>query len=156
MTSQEKTVSRYGYAHTPDRRYFVVRGRLWRLSSPRLSEEARLYWVNELMSARRAIRGAGAQRELLRAARDRVSRAKHELGERGPPWWGKDAPDYNRKKTENTPYASWFAALTRRPNRHMTRVPPDLMPDIVISFSRLNCNVSALVVRRGRYALRHL
>jgi hypothetical protein len=43
---------------TPDRRYFVVRGRLWRLSNPDLSQEARSALVSELMAARSAVRSA--------------------------------------------------------------------------------------------------
>ena len=38
---------------TPDRRYFVVRGRLWRCSNPLLTEERRMHLTRDLMSARR-------------------------------------------------------------------------------------------------------
>jgi hypothetical protein len=100
------------YARTPDGRYFVVRGRLWRLSSPALSEGDRIRWVKELMSARRAIRDTADKPSQRQVARDRVSRAKRELGERGLPWWDDGAPDYNRRKVAKTPYASWFAALS--------------------------------------------
>ena len=37
--------------HTPDGRYFVVRGRLWRLSNPGLDPERRELLVRELMAA---------------------------------------------------------------------------------------------------------
>jgi hypothetical protein len=37
--------------------------------------------------------------------------AKRALGERGPPWWNDDAPDYNRHKVANTPYAAWFNSV---------------------------------------------
>ena len=112
MTSENKTPLGDRHAHTPDGRYFVVRGRLWRLSNPQLSEHARARWVKELMSARRAIRDAVDQPDARRLARGRVSKAKHELGERGPPWWSDGSPDYNRKKVVNSPYAAWFAALS--------------------------------------------
>ena len=105
------------YPRTPDRRYFVVRGYLWRLSNPDLPEDVRAHWVRELMSARRAIRGAAKACDPVkadRAARQRVARAKGALGERGPPWWGDGAPDYNRRRVEASPYAAWFASLAER------------------------------------------
>ena len=97
-------------AITPDGRYLVVRGRLWRRSNPGLSDDERATLVAELMEARRdkgaAIRrGDIAARE---AARQRVNVAKVALGERGPVWWTDDAPDLNRHMVRNTPYAEWF------------------------------------------------
>lgn len=94
---------------TPDSRYIVVRGRLWRSTNPGLSEAQREMWVAELMRARRAV--ADARRNSLDAspARSRVDVAKTALGERGPVWWDDGAPDYNRKMAANTPYAAWFA-----------------------------------------------
>ena len=99
------------YPDTPDGRYFVVRGRLWRKSNPSLPETDRATLVRQLMDARRALRGSPgqAQREAAHAA---VNRAKTALGERGPVWWTDGAPDYNRKMVKNTPYADWFAGLT--------------------------------------------
>lgn len=96
---------------TPDGRYLVVRGQLWRTSDPSLPAERREGLVAELMSARRAV---GLARrtdddEGERCARDIVDRVKHALGERGPVWWTDGAPDLNRHKVENTPYAAWFA-----------------------------------------------
>lgn len=111
MQSKSKTGARY--ARTPDGRYFVVRGRLWRLSNPMLSPDVRAHWVAELMSARRAVRAAKTSRADLAAletARSRVSIAKHQLGERGPPWWSDDARDYNRTLVKNSPYALWYEA----------------------------------------------
>jgi hypothetical protein len=98
---------------TPDGRYFVVRGRLWRTSDPSLSEERRAQLVSDLMAARRDVGTArrSGDDEAERAARDRVDAAKHGLGERGPVWWDDGAPDYNRHMARNTPYASWFAEL---------------------------------------------
>ena len=43
---------------TPDGRYFVVRGRLWRCSDPSLPEDRRTALVAELMHARRAVGAA--------------------------------------------------------------------------------------------------
>lgn len=96
---------------TPDGRYFVVRGRLWRRANPGLAPERRDRLVHELMAARRAVREAKASGEGLAAARRRVDRAKRGLGERGPVWWTDGAPDYNRRMVANTPYAEWFADL---------------------------------------------
>ncbi|TCQ28342.1 hypothetical protein C8J33_101981 [Rhizobium sp. PP-CC-3G-465] len=99
------------YPHTPDGRYFVVRGRLWRMSSPDLTEDDRARLVSELMSARRAVRDAGEDRAGMAEARHRVEAAKVALGERGPAWWTDGAPDYNRHLVKNTPYADWFSDL---------------------------------------------
>jgi hypothetical protein len=101
------------YPVTPDGRYFVVRGRLWRCTDPGLDEAARAALTHELMDARRAkgvaLRaGDAGARE---AARARVDAAKRALGERGPAWWGDGAPDYNRHMARNTPYARWFEGL---------------------------------------------
>lgn len=101
------------YPVTPDGRYFVVRGRLWRMSDPSLPEARRRSLTSELMTARRAV--AAAQRtkdgEALSAARAAVHAAKLALGERGPVWWNDGAPDYNRHLAKNTPYAAWHAGL---------------------------------------------
>ncbi|MEZ0494131.1 hypothetical protein AB2L28_17990 [Kineococcus sp. TBRC 1896] len=93
---------------TPDGRYLVVRGRLWRRSDPGLPQDRRQELVEELMAARRAKRDAGddAGRE---AARARVDAAKHALGERGPVWWDDGAPDLTRHLARTTEYADWFA-----------------------------------------------
>ena len=101
------------YPVTPDGRYFVVRGRLWRCTNPALPEEERKALVKALMAARRDVGAAlGAEdKEAERAARARVHEAKLALGERGPVWWDDGAPDYNRKMAGNTPYAEWFAGL---------------------------------------------
>ena len=90
---------------TPDGRYIIVRGRLWRASNPHLSVEDRQRHVDELMDARRAVRSAKDDAAAMKAARARVHAAKIALGERGPVWWTDGAPDYNRKMLKNTPYA---------------------------------------------------
>jgi hypothetical protein len=101
------------YPTTPDDRYFVVRGRLWRRSDPSLSEERRSELVGELMRARRAV-GIAMRHDdavALAAARSAVDRAKVALGERGPVWWHDGAPDLNRRLVKNTPYEGWFMQL---------------------------------------------
>ncbi|MCP8892558.1 hypothetical protein [Sphingomonas faeni] len=98
---------------TPDGRYIVVRGRLWRKANPHLSEIERTRLVKRLMEARRDV--AKAKRikdaDLEKAAHAAVDEAKHALGERGPVWWDGGAPDFNRHMARTTPYADWFAAL---------------------------------------------
>jgi hypothetical protein len=95
---------------TPDGRYIVVRGRLWRSSDPSLAEDVRQRLVDALMDSRRAVKAALAagDAEALKAARSGVQAAKEGLGERGAPWWGDGAPDLNRRRIENTPYADWW------------------------------------------------
>ncbi len=99
------------YPSTPDGRYFVVRGRLWRASDPSLAPDTREQCVSELMSARSAVRAALRSGAGLAEARRRVDDAKVALGERGPVWWRDGAPDLNRHMAKNTPYADWFASL---------------------------------------------
>ncbi|MBM3928898.1 MAG: hypothetical protein FJ335_10630 [Sphingomonadales bacterium] len=94
--------------HTPDGRYIVVDGILWRATRPDLSEADRQALVKRLMAARRAVAQASTEAE-TKAARADVDRAKIALGERGPVWWHDGAPDYNRRKVTNTPYADWWA-----------------------------------------------
>jgi hypothetical protein len=98
---------------TPDGRYLIVRGRLWRRANPALSEEERQALVQQLMAARRAV--AAARREgddaALRAGRTAVQQAKQGLGERDPVWWDDGAPDYTRFLVRNIPYREWYAAL---------------------------------------------
>ena len=98
---------------TPDGRYFVVRGRLWRCSNSRLEEEERQRLVRELMAARSAKGKAmrAGDKEAREAARRRVDAVKHALGERGEAWWCDGSPDLNRKMVKGTAYAPWFAGL---------------------------------------------
>ncbi len=101
------------YPVTPDGRYFVVCGRLWRCSNPQLPEEERKRLTTMLMAARRvkgvAMRAGDERgREL---ARQEVDAAKVALGERGSVWWTDGAPDVNRHMVKNTPYAEWFGSL---------------------------------------------
>ena len=99
------------YPRTHDGRYFVVRGRLWRLSDPSLDPAEREQLVRDLMAARRAVRDAKGDPTATGEARARVDKAKRALGERGPVWWTDGEPDYNRHMAVNTPYAAWFRSL---------------------------------------------
>ena len=108
--TQSACASPMGFLVTPDGRYFVVRGRLWRSSNPSLSAAKRERLVKELMQARSDVRRAKGSVEALAEARKRVDAAKIALGERGPPWWNDGAPDYNRRMVKNTPYAAWWNA----------------------------------------------
>jgi hypothetical protein len=98
------------YPVTPDGRYFVVRGRLWRCSNPAINEARRDQLVRKLMAARRLLRDFPLGAEGT-AAHQHVDDAKRALGERGPVWWADGAPDYNRRMAKNTPYADWFESL---------------------------------------------
>lgn len=95
---------------TPDGRYFVVKGQLWRCSNPSLGEEERQRLVNALMAARREVKEAKASGDLgqLKRARSKVQLAKVKLGERGPVWWDDGSADLNRRRVENTVYADWY------------------------------------------------
>jgi len=99
---------------TPDGRYMIVRGRLWRRSDPALSDDERERRVGVLMTARRSVGTAlrSGDTDALRAARAQVDDAKRSLGERGPVWWSAGSPDLNRHLFPTTPYADWFACLT--------------------------------------------
>lgn len=101
------------YPSTPDGRYFVVNGRLWRMSNPELAAEERQLLVERLMKARRdvGIAKKAADTNAEHHARATVDEVKRALGERGPAWWTDEAPDYNRRMVANTPYADWYANL---------------------------------------------
>ena len=101
------------YPTTPDGRYFVVRGRLWRCSNPSLPEDVRQHWVNVLMDARRAVKAAkrADDSQALKQARAQVDVAKQALGERGEVWWTDGSSDMNRRMARNTVYADWYAGL---------------------------------------------
>src|SRR3954449_2670693 len=75
------------YPRTPDGRYFLVRGRLWRTSNPALDPVERERLMRDLMAARRAVRASKGDPVALVMARARVDAAKRALGERGPVWW---------------------------------------------------------------------
>ena len=100
---------------TPDGRYFVVRGRLWRMANPGLDEAQRSDLVGRPMKARRAVRDAKQNADLKAeaAAHKVVDEVKRALGERGRLWWQDGSPDLNRHMAKNTPYAVWYAKIGR-------------------------------------------
>lgn len=104
-----------GYPETPDGRYFVVEGRLWRCSNPALGPEVKDKLTRRLMRARRAVlEGLRTNDQaLVREARRRIGQLKVALGERGAPWWNDGAPDYNKKLVGKTPYADWYSRIAR-------------------------------------------
>lgn len=89
-----------------------MRGRLWRAANPSLTPEHRAELVAALMDARRAVHSGRGDPAAVAAVRAAVDAAKIGLGERGPVWWRDGAPDLNRHMARNTPYATWFAALS--------------------------------------------
>ena len=101
------------YPTTPDGRYFVVRGRLWRCANPSFSLQIRKQLTLELMTARRAVGAAKRSGDpvAMKFARKAVDVAKVALGERGPVWWTDGTADFNRHLAKNTLYAEWFDAL---------------------------------------------
>ncbi len=113
--SNRSDSSAAGHPVTPDGRYFVVRGRLWRMSDPRLLPARREALVADLMRARRAV--ATARRAGDAAAEGdahaAVDRAKIALGERGPVWWSDGQPDLNRHMARTGPYAEWHEGLEK-------------------------------------------
>ncbi len=102
---------------TPDKRYVVVRGRLWRAANPNLGKRQREAFITQLMDARRAVAAALKAKDAvqLASARMAVHAAKVGLGERGPVWWLDGARDYNRFLVKNTPYGEWFEQFSRTP-----------------------------------------
>lgn len=98
---------------TPDGRYIVVRGRLWRAANPGLAPDIRSGLVGDLMEARREVKAARRADDLerLAAARRAVNTAKIALGERGPVWWTDEAGDFHRHLVKNTPYADWYLEI---------------------------------------------
>ncbi|WP_413431815.1 hypothetical protein [Crateriforma spongiae] len=72
------------------------------------------------MTARRELAAAkrASDEAAIAAARKTIHAAKVALGERGPTWWNDDT-DYNRHLIKNTPYADWWAQVSR------TNWPPE-------------------------------
>jgi len=98
---------------TPDGRYIIVQGRLWRAPNPTLSAERKVRHMRELLNGRRALKAAklSGDEQAITAARRLVTAAQVGLGERGKVWWSDGAPDLNRTLVKNTPYAEWYARL---------------------------------------------
>ena len=101
---------------TPDGRYLVIQGRLWRAPNPSLPVQAKVKYMRELLNGRRALKAAktSGDEDAITAARKLVARAQMGLGERGPVWWRDGAPDLNRTLAKNSPYADWFSRAEAR------------------------------------------
>ncbi|GLS46024.1 hypothetical protein GGR33_002748 [Methylobacterium brachythecii] len=114
--SKRDIVPPFSADQTPDGRYIVVRGRLWRRQRPDLEPAERDRLVHELMDGRRGVKAAKRTDNVdaMAEARAQVDRAKRGLGERGPVWWTDGAPDQNRRLVENTSYAEWYADLSEQ------------------------------------------
>jgi hypothetical protein len=76
-----------------------------------LLQKSLSWWTN--LKARSAVRSAklACDQVVEAAAHCAVDIVKRELGERGAVWWTDGAPDFNRHKVTNTPYAKWFSGL---------------------------------------------
>lgn len=85
-----------GPERTPDGHFVVIDGRRWRATDPHIPDPLRQELVDELMSARRAVRADEPD------ARQRVGDAKVALGERGHPWWEDLTDDTLRDRAEAT------------------------------------------------------
>ena len=99
---------------TDDGRYIVVDGRRWRASDPSIPPKLNQELVDELMSARRAVRTDPE------AARPRVQDAKVALGERGEPWWDEPTVDGRRDRL-----AATMRALLHHRDTDKTICPSD-------------------------------
>lgn len=95
MSTSKKKIEK-----TADGHYVIIDGRKWRATNPHLPEAERQKWVDELMSARRAVgRALKAKDETAqKAARERVQVAKVALGERGPKWWENETPPSEKEQ----------------------------------------------------------
>jgi hypothetical protein len=105
-----------GHPVTPDGRYFVVVGKLWRMSNPELDPQCKAALVRELMDARRAVKDAKSTCDprTEAEAHHAVDKAKRALGERGPVWWKDGEPDLNKLAVKNSRYAQWYAQEGRQ------------------------------------------
>ena len=101
---------------TPDGRYHVIQGRLWRAPNPTLPAEAKVRHMRDLLNGRRALKTAKATADeaAITAARRLIAGAQVGLGERGKVWWKDGAPDFNRTQVKHSPYADWFASVDPR------------------------------------------
>lgn len=104
-------MARKDHPATPDGRYFVSKGQLWRKTDPRLNDSERRAAIKAMMQARRDIGQATTASE-TQDARARIDAAKTRLGEKGPVWWDDGAPDESGLLPESSSYAGWWAGLT--------------------------------------------
>jgi hypothetical protein len=103
-------MSRKSGPETPDGRYFVARGRLWRKGDPSLSDSTRRAAIKALMQARHA-EGQAINDAERRAARDAITAAKCRLGEAGSVWWDDGSPDESGLHPADSRYRDWWHAL---------------------------------------------
>ena len=109
---RRRVSNRTRYPRTPDGRYFVAKGRLWRTTNPNLPDAERDRLTKDLMRARADVARHKSDPAKLKDARRRVHAAKVALGERGPAWWDDDGTeDVLRFAPWNTRYRSWWEEL---------------------------------------------
>lgn len=104
-------MARKSHPTTPDGRYFVSKGQLWRKTDPRLGDSERRAAIKAMMQARRDM-GQAATTAEEQDARARIDAAKIRLGEKGPVWWDDDAPDEGGLAPDKSSYADWWAGLS--------------------------------------------
>lgn len=104
-------MARKSHPTTPDGRYFVSKGKLWRKTDPRLEDSERRAAIKAMMQARRDIAKAATKAQ-EQDARARIDAAKTQLGELGPVWWDDGAPDESGSAPDKSSYAEWWAGLT--------------------------------------------
>lgn len=103
---------------TPDGRYIIVRGRLWRKTNPHLRENERKRLVSDSMSARRAVKDAGGdEKKTRRRAMRWMPRRSH---------WENGGPCGGRMERP-TSTAIWCELRNTRPD--IATRPPLLMTD---------------------------
>ena len=103
-------MSRKQRLETPDGRYFVSRGRLWRKSDPNLPDQERRAAIKSLMQARHSSKTVSTA-QAAAAAKSAVEEAKRRLGEIGQVWWSDGAPDETGRHPANSSYADWWMQL---------------------------------------------
>ena len=69
---------------TPDGRYFVVRGRLWRLADPAIDPARKAALVHDLVAARRAIKDAKCVGDSGSDVKNEMRRYKKGTAKSGP------------------------------------------------------------------------
>lgn len=104
-------MARKDHPTTPDGRYFVSKGKLWRKTDPRLGDSERRAAIKAMMQARRDMAQAMTEFE-TQTARARIDAAKTRLGEAGPVWWDDGAADESGIAPGKSSYVDWWAGLT--------------------------------------------